>query len=287
MNPPPSSRIAPHFVYSSYVNVVPTIQPCAPSDLTFGNNRCADGVCLRMPHARIRTDAFRILSSSSHNMEPPNFIIHPLDLLSHMDPYVYMYSLAARSDTGRIVSSRRSSTSCRASKSANSSPSSTTVCVPCFDLDQISDKQLSDALCPICMNSFAAVIAEEELAHAMDSPAVAADTLGVTRLHKTCGHVFCRKECVLLLALCDAHPHVDPCATQSLNVDSHGTYNLPNMPYPDPLPSSLTLNRRNSRHPARRSTHFRRHPRRRRRPPRIPHRRTYSRRRRRRLCTSD
>lgn len=29
---------------------------------------------------------------------------------------------------------------------------------------------------------------------AMDSPAVAMEDLGVTRLVKTCGHVFCRKE---------------------------------------------------------------------------------------------
>lgn len=34
---------------------------------------------------------------------------------------------------------------------------------------------------------------------AMDSPAVASEDLGVTRLAKTCGHVFCRKEYVRYL----------------------------------------------------------------------------------------
>ncbi|KAH7105398.1 hypothetical protein BKA62DRAFT_387850 [Auriculariales sp. MPI-PUGE-AT-0066] len=93
-------------------------------------------------------------------MEPPNFIIHPLDALSHMDPQL--------------------------EKALN-------------ELPRIQETELKglvepDATCPICMNTFNAIIAEEELAYAMDSPAVAADTLGVTRLHKTCGHFFCRKD---------------------------------------------------------------------------------------------
>jgi hypothetical protein len=52
----------------------------------------------------------------------------------------------------------------------------------------------ADASCPICFLSLLAVIAEEEMADAMGSPAHASSELGVTRLHKTCGHVFCRKE---------------------------------------------------------------------------------------------
>ncbi|KAI6003960.1 hypothetical protein EDD15DRAFT_2221594, partial [Pisolithus albus] len=52
----------------------------------------------------------------------------------------------------------------------------------------------SDAACPICFNAFVAVLAEEETARAMDSPAHPVEELGVTRLQKTCGHLFCRKE---------------------------------------------------------------------------------------------
>jgi len=51
-----------------------------------------------------------------------------------------------------------------------------------------------DSSCSICMNTFLASLAEEEMAQAMDSPAQPAEDLGVTRLIDTCGHVFCRKD---------------------------------------------------------------------------------------------
>lgn len=51
-----------------------------------------------------------------------------------------------------------------------------------------------DAACPICFNAFFAVLAEEETARAMDSPAHPVEELGVTKLQKTCGHLFCRKD---------------------------------------------------------------------------------------------
>lgn len=51
-----------------------------------------------------------------------------------------------------------------------------------------------DSSCSICMNTFRASLAEEEMAQAMDSPAQPAEELGVTRLINTCGHIFCRKE---------------------------------------------------------------------------------------------
>ncbi|KAI9574620.1 hypothetical protein HD554DRAFT_2166089 [Boletus coccyginus] len=51
-----------------------------------------------------------------------------------------------------------------------------------------------DDVCPICFNAFLATLAEEEVAHAMDSPAHPVDELGVTKLQNTCGHIFCRKE---------------------------------------------------------------------------------------------
>ncbi|KZT29321.1 hypothetical protein NEOLEDRAFT_591020 [Neolentinus lepideus HHB14362 ss-1] len=51
-----------------------------------------------------------------------------------------------------------------------------------------------DAACPICITPFPALLAEEETAFAMDSPAYSSKDLGVTKLVQTCGHVFCRKD---------------------------------------------------------------------------------------------
>ncbi|TFK55465.1 hypothetical protein OE88DRAFT_622320 [Heliocybe sulcata] len=51
-----------------------------------------------------------------------------------------------------------------------------------------------DAPCPICITPFPALLAEEETALAMDSPAYSSKDLGVTKLAQTCGHVFCRKD---------------------------------------------------------------------------------------------
>ncbi|KAF9247265.1 hypothetical protein BU15DRAFT_70092 [Melanogaster broomeanus] len=51
-----------------------------------------------------------------------------------------------------------------------------------------------DGVCPICFNTLLAILAEEETAHAMDSPAHPVEELGVTKLQKTCGHIFCRRE---------------------------------------------------------------------------------------------
>jgi len=53
---------------------------------------------------------------------------------------------------------------------------------------------LIDAVCPICYNTFLSILAEEETARAMDSPAHPVEELGVTKLERTCGHLFCRKE---------------------------------------------------------------------------------------------
>jgi len=51
-----------------------------------------------------------------------------------------------------------------------------------------------DGVCPICFNTLLAILAEEETAHAMDSPAHPVEELGVTKLQKTCGHIFCRRD---------------------------------------------------------------------------------------------
>ena len=51
-----------------------------------------------------------------------------------------------------------------------------------------------DSSCPICFVPFSAILAEHEMAAAMDSPAHPIEELGITRLSTTCGHIFCRKE---------------------------------------------------------------------------------------------
>ncbi|PAV20883.1 zinc C3HC4 type (RING finger) [Pyrrhoderma noxium] len=59
------------------------------------------------------------------------------------------------------------------------------------DLIRLDHKE---SCCPICFTPFLAVLAAEEMAQAMDSPAVAMEDMGVTRLADTCGHLFCRKD---------------------------------------------------------------------------------------------
>jgi len=66
-------------------------------------------------------------------------------------------------------------------------------------LPSLSEKDLvstgqKDDLCPICFVSFLAILAEEEMAQAMDSPTHSVSDLGVTRLTDTCRHIFCRKD---------------------------------------------------------------------------------------------
>lgn len=69
------------------------------------------------------------------------------------------------------------------------------------DLRSLSDADLAslgkrDESCPICHVPLVALIAEEEHALAMDSPAHPTENLGVTKLSKSwqCGHLFCRKD---------------------------------------------------------------------------------------------
>jgi len=68
-------------------------------------------------------------------------------------------------------------------------------------LPHINEKQLADlgekeSSCPICFTSYLAIIAEEELALAMESPAHPVDMIGVTKLSQPwqCGHMFCRRD---------------------------------------------------------------------------------------------
>ncbi|TEB30239.1 hypothetical protein FA13DRAFT_1814876 [Coprinellus micaceus] len=70
-------------------------------------------------------------------------------------------------------------------------------------LAKIDEKRLKslgkqDESCPVCMQSFLAVLAEEEMAEAMESPTHSQNELGVNQLDKPhqCGHIFCRRDIV-------------------------------------------------------------------------------------------
>ncbi|KAK7049555.1 hypothetical protein VNI00_005586 [Paramarasmius palmivorus] len=68
--------------------------------------------------------------------------------------------------------------------------------LPRLQEKQIHDLGHQDSVCPVCFTSLLAIIAEEEMAIAMDSPAHPIEELGVTRLSQPwqCGHIFCRKD---------------------------------------------------------------------------------------------
>ncbi|KAJ7498964.1 hypothetical protein FB451DRAFT_1203679 [Mycena latifolia] len=68
--------------------------------------------------------------------------------------------------------------------------------LPRLTEEQVRNLGHHDSLCPICFTPFAAILAEEETALAMDSPAYPTDELGVTKLAETwqCGHLFCRRD---------------------------------------------------------------------------------------------
>ncbi|GBE84928.1 hypothetical protein BKA93DRAFT_790875 [Sparassis latifolia] len=66
--------------------------------------------------------------------------------------------------------------------------------LPKLNEDDLAALGQTDSTCPICLNTLLSILAEEEMALAMDSPAHAPEDLGVTRLMESCGHVFCRKD---------------------------------------------------------------------------------------------
>ncbi|KAJ7638776.1 hypothetical protein FB45DRAFT_1055014 [Roridomyces roridus] len=68
--------------------------------------------------------------------------------------------------------------------------------LPRLTEQQVHDLGKHDALCPICFTPFAAILAEEETALAMDTPAYPVEDLGVTKLAESwqCGHLFCRRD---------------------------------------------------------------------------------------------
>ncbi|KAI0648076.1 hypothetical protein C8Q79DRAFT_925079 [Trametes meyenii] len=66
--------------------------------------------------------------------------------------------------------------------------------LPKLTEDDLVSLGQSDSTCPICLTSLLALLAEEEMAQAMDTPAHPVEELGVTRLTQTCGHIFCRKD---------------------------------------------------------------------------------------------
>jgi len=67
------------------------------------------------------------------------------------------------------------------------------------ELPSMSEQELAaagelDSPCPICFMPFSTILAEHEMAAAMDSPAHPIEELGITKLSNTCGHIFCRRD---------------------------------------------------------------------------------------------
>ncbi|KAF9055113.1 hypothetical protein BDZ89DRAFT_1055727 [Hymenopellis radicata] len=69
-------------------------------------------------------------------------------------------------------------------------------CLPRLTEKQVIELGQKDAICPICLTPLMALLAEEEMAIAMDSPAHPIEELGVARLAQKyqCGHLFCRRD---------------------------------------------------------------------------------------------
>ncbi|KAJ7179149.1 hypothetical protein C8R46DRAFT_1211749 [Mycena filopes] len=89
--------------------------------------------------------------------------------------------------------------------------------LPRLSEDQIRGLGHHDSLCPICFTPFIAILAEEETALAMDSPAYPADELGVTKLGETwqCGHLFCRRDISKWIRGARLVPNVPPLARRN------------------------------------------------------------------------
>ncbi|KAI0254716.1 hypothetical protein BJV78DRAFT_1152022 [Lactifluus subvellereus] len=81
-----------------------------------------------------------------------------------------------------------------------------------------------DSSCSICLNTFLASLAEEEIALVMDSPAQPPELLGVTRLVDTCGHIFCRKELSVDPFTLHTSFNLDPCSEFILSALSRLAY---------------------------------------------------------------
>jgi hypothetical protein len=65
--------------------------------------------------------------------------------------------------------------------------------LPRLTEEQIASGGHTDSCCPICLVPLLALVTEEEMALAMESPAHSIEDLGVTRLVQ-CGHHFCRRD---------------------------------------------------------------------------------------------
>ncbi|KAF8314540.1 hypothetical protein DL93DRAFT_2080214, partial [Clavulina sp. PMI_390] len=65
--------------------------------------------------------------------------------------------------------------------------------LPKLKEDLFNTPEHRDDRCPICQETFLSCLALEEMAYAMDSPALSPYEHGVTKL-STCGHIFCRKD---------------------------------------------------------------------------------------------
>jgi len=99
---------------------------------------------------------------------------------------------------------------------------------------ELKDMGHSESICPICFNTFLAILAEEEMALVMDSPAHPVEELGVTRLHETCGHLFCRRDIVKWIQ--DGRDSCPTCRRPYITVDEQ--HDIEQAPVDDDLNDS-------------------------------------------------
>lgn len=92
--------------------------------------------------------------------------------------------------------------------------------LPKISETELKDLGHSESVCPICFNTFLAILAEEEMALVMDSPAHPVEELGVTRLYETCGHMFCRRDITKWIR--DGHESCPTCRRAFLTNAANG-----------------------------------------------------------------
>jgi len=98
-----------------------------------------------------------------------------------------------------------------------------------------------DSVCPICFNNLIAILSEEEVAIAMDSPAHPVEELGVTRLAAEwqCGHLFCRRD--ISKWIVEGHDTCPTCRRSLLKPHSTEQTQASSLPQFELEPTALSL----------------------------------------------
>ncbi|KAJ3830563.1 hypothetical protein F5880DRAFT_1514502 [Lentinula raphanica] len=105
--------------------------------------------------------------------------------------------------------------------------------LPRLDEKQVIALGHAESVCPICFVPLTALLAEEETAIAMDSPAHPTEELGVTRLAESfqCNHLFCRRD--ISRWVMDGHDTCPTCRRPLLERGGERTSQRPDIVPPD------------------------------------------------------